>query len=523
MHGRALLPLALMLVPALGACVADTDDLLTLDGGVRPRPDVGVLPGRDASEPLPDGGAPDATAPDATACGPGRSAITIPVQALELDLAPSGDRLLILDGTQAMAHALPSGRWVQQVRGPTGVLVRDGRTMLVDVGGGELVAHDEQAGGFARVTTAPACDYQITPDRRFSVAVVDCRDVPGGAPVGRLEIVELATQAMTTDDEVLVRSVRATPQRDGAPRIAYQRRPQGTACSRCPTNDAEVVELTLTAAGDAAPPPTRRFIDLLGYGPNAATLVASSGICGCGPDSPLLATQLPDGRPVVEGVVRSLVTLDPLDTHGTASFAQSPSALGEGGLVLARSAPAGDLIYAPYDGASPAQVLLPGAGPSISTVLSSGGRDRAVLTSDAFGRLLRVPLALGAMPEVVSPPAAFGVSRMVVSEDRGEFAFVVESGGQVIISELFMGTASGPVSRVYSSGEPIELRGLLPGRRGALAVVDGGALRLFRGDTALDIDGNVDPTGPLVTDAQGCWVAHRRAGAMAETRVVPLP
>lgn len=510
-----LAALALVLASPLGACVADTEDLR-----LRGR-DAGVI--RADAAPREDGGGTGDARPDAGPCDPTSAPLDLAAgRVVIVDIAPTSDRVLAGDGVTINVFALPGGDFVASHRGVSAAFGPQGRSLVVDVGAGELRFIDE-GGSVARLNSDSACRHQLTPNRRYSIAVSGCRSVFGDREVGRLEVVDLLTGALTVaDDRVVADSLVVSAGRDDPPRLAYLRSPQGTSCSRCPTLDAQAIEVLLVDSAALPPPSARRIVQLRGFTPGATALLGFDAACSCADEPPVGVVDVRASLPLIDAVSPSFRTRDPLDSHGVSALAVVPTAHGDEG-ILAFPTGGRELVYRPYEDSRVPQVLMIRVVPSPVALLRSGGRDIAAIALDDSGRLVRIPIATSLGAEVLVPGLGLGVSDLLVSDDRETAAFVVDSGGQVTVSELFIVPATGAVLPMLVSSWPIDLRGFIPSRRGVLALVEEGTLtRFVPGESPVELDKDVDRGGPVVTDARGCWVAHRGA-TTGGLRVVPIP
>lgn len=503
-----------MLVLALtaaSACTAGTEDLTT--------PDAGAADASAADASPPDAAAPDAAsrrdASIAPHCVPATRAVELPQVggAIDVDFAPSADRVLVVDGVGGFhVFALPSGDRIARGAHRTGAatprFTSDGRSVVLDVGGGELRLESLRGEPSARLGTDYACDSWLTPDRRYLVALVACHELSPQQPVARLEVYDLAQRTMVYSDEyVLGHSVVSTGPGVPEPMLAYLRDPRGTTCSRCPTFDGEVVEVSLSAPRAPPPSPTR-FVTLYGYSLGGTTLVGGRGSCACEVTDALGAWDARAGRMLAAGTVYQGVRDTLLGT--------TPGVLGRDGVAMVSGADK-RAIYAPYSGDAPRGLDFYDVIPL--SLLSRDGTDSA-LVAFGFGlQILRFSSTESGSPMLLGPEYSPSVSAHA-SRDRERLAVAIESAEGTFT--LRSGPASGELELNSTSRERTTIVTVLPDGRGVLARMGPSHLALFRGPERVDLADDLLESGPVFVDDGTCWAAARRE-ATDSVRVLPLP
>jgi hypothetical protein len=494
------------------ACAAETVDLTT--------PDAGVADASAADASPPDAAAAPDAAPRrdgsiAPHCVPATRTVELTQvgRAIDVDFAPSADRVLVVDGVGTFhVFALPSGdRSATGVHGAgvaTPRFTYDGRSVVLDVGGGELRLESLHGEPSSRLGTDYACDYLLTPDRRYLVALVACHELSPQQPVARLEVYDLELRAMVYSDEyVLGHSVVSTGPGVPEPMLAYLRDPRGTSCSRCPTFDGEVVEVSLSAP--RAPPPSPiRFVTLYGYSLGGSTLIGGRGPCACEATDALGAWDARAERLLAAGTVYAGVRDTQLGT--------TPGVLGREGVAVVSGADERS-VYAPYTGDAPRALDLQGGIPL--SILSHDGTDSDLVAFDRQIQLVRMSLGHSGSPMLLGPESSPSVSAGA-SRDRERLAVAIESSEGTYT--LQSGPASGELELNATSTERTTLVTVLPDGRGVLARMGPNHLALFRGTERLDLANDLLESGRVFVDEGTCWAAARRE-ATDTVRVLPLP
>lgn len=494
------------------ACSADTI-ALDNDGGQADASVVDASPPDAASAP---DAAPRRDASVAPHCVPATRAVELNDvgDAIDIDFAPRADRVLVLDRGGFQVFALPSGDpgpiGVHNAQTATPRFTYDGRDVVLDVGGGELRLVALEGGLQTRLSSDYACEYELTADRRYLVALVGCRPLTPDRRVGRLEIYDLEARGLVhSEDNVLSASVVATDPSVVTPRLAYLRHVGNTPCSRCPTFEGELTEVALNAPGAPLPPPTPlRLTALYGYALGGTTLLGGRGACVCEAADPQGAWDARTGTLLAAGTVYTGVRDYQLGT--------TPGVLGRDGVVVTPS-PAGRAVYAPYAGGAPLELALYDGIPL--SILSRDGADRGLLAFGLGVQLVRLSLGASGSPMLLGPESSPSVSAGA-SRDRERLAVAIESPEGVFT--LQSGPASGELELNSTSRERTTLVTVLPDGRGVLARMGPSHLALFRGTERVDLANDLLESGRVFVDEGTCWVAARRE-ATDTVRVLPLP